>query len=222
MFISAFNHASLNNFLASSNTSNCENLDWAKVFTEINEYKHANEINRNDYRNVVNLINNTLLNNENIFQNINIDDTCLPDNIGMTFVFGYILKNVFKKHNCSLCKAILLSDGNLNHQNEILCYFKAYENAADNQFNRLHICNKIFFEFLLKCEEMLNEKLPEIIHTNNVGKQLVNMLLNVTGFPSECCEEVKINVIKFFVKLRLFYILKFTEKCQIVILRINM
>lgn len=52
----------------------------------------------------------------------------------------------------------------------------------------------------------------ETAHKSNCGALFVHLLMGIPNFPAGCCPETKLLLIKLFVKVRLYYIIKFKNR----------
>lgn len=124
-----------------------------------------------------------------------------------TYVCGYLLKSALKRHNCPVCVKSLINR-NLDTPDKLSCYFKAYDESKP--FGGLTVPDDRLINYFNTIEQTLVDKFPNIISMPGIGKHFVLILPKFSlqecpQFPSEF-------MLKLFVRMRIFYVLKFGNR----------
>ena len=68
-----------------------------------------------------------------------------------------------------------------------------------------------FQEYIEQCESIFNCMFAECRHEKGISNKIVNNLLNVPS-PVACPKFPKVKFLHFFVRVRIFYVLKFRNR----------
>jgi hypothetical protein len=122
---------------------------------------------------------------------------------GLHYVCGYLLKKIKIWHNCSECISTLTCENGVKEKNEIFTNLKRYEDT-----NGLINVSQVFHKYVEILENKLIAVFDQNAHIHGVGNLLVNELQSY-NVPSPCKYFPIQKFISFFVRLRIYYILKF-------------
>lgn len=145
--------------------------------------------------------------------NVEIPRDCGETN-SMRYVFGYVLTKVFSIHHCDTCRALLVDSSDLfDSSDKLYTYYKNYDQSSN--FGNLVVCTEKCFSYLKACEGKLAQYFNHYAHQKHCGAMFVNALQEIPDFPEGCCCDTKILMLKLFVKIRLYFILKFGNRSLI-------
>jgi hypothetical protein len=144
---------------------------------------------------------------ESDFRELNISDDAIGAN-AITYVAGYLAAKALKKHQCSACKASLVNP-NLDSSSKLFCFFKGYESNTKT-FGGLTVPNDKFIAYVAQIEDKIIQFFPEVMRCKGVAKDLIGKLplyqVEECGqFPSEY-------TLKLYIRLRIYYIIKFGNR----------
>lgn len=131
---------------------------------------------------------------------------CLEDN-AIHYVAGYLLRKVLLWHNCNACDKIFNgSDSGYLKINEMFTKFKKY---SDN--SGLVNVSQAFHYYIVRLEKALQSVVSARIHEGNIAKILLSELSKLR-VPTPCTGFPKIKFTMFYIRLRLYYILKYANR----------
>lgn len=125
------------------------------------------------------------------------------------YVCGYIIKKTTMIHKCDICISFQEKCRVLD-VNNLLISFKAF-NTTKSPFGSLQCPSEIFILFIFNLENIFCAKFEEICGTRGVSKRLFDIMKNVE-FEHPCPQFPKIYVIKLFIRLKIYYTLKYTNR----------
>lgn len=201
-FMTGFNHVTLSKlFKCSDINTNCENVDWGQLILDV---KSAYTLKAADFLDI-----------DCTQTEILIPDVEMPKDLGelnsSRYVFGFVVKKVLSLHDCTKCRSLLVDTASqLDDCNKVYSYLKNYD--TESNFGSLTMCSNQVYEFLNRCENCLASVFIDHIHKRGCGSLFINNILSAPGFPQGCCDGTKLLVVKVFVTIRLYYILKFTNQ----------
>ena len=139
----------------------------------------------------------------------NVNSDIVKDN-AIAYVAGYLIHKSMKIHNCPTCtNAIQCND--LDDNRELFCFFKAFD-QAENTFGGLHAPTNCFLEYIMKLEDAFFKNFSIYTKSLTVGKDIL-LLLNQIPLPFKCCDEFPQEFMqKLFLRLRIYYSLKFANR----------
>ena len=141
------------------------------------------------------------------YRSVSLQSNLLGMN-AVEYVNGYLLKKCFLKHDCQTCRSKLVSQ-DLDDCSKLFFYFKAYQSHTET-FGGLLAPEGIFAGYIASLESKFVEVLPSIVHKVGVGKLLMSQLPSFSvaecpAFPGEY-------LFKLFIRMRLYYALKFDNR----------
>jgi hypothetical protein len=129
---------------------------------------------------------------------------CLEDN-AFHYVCGYLLKRVRFWHECTECDKILLGGDGYAKRNETLTTLKKFT-ATSN----LHNASPAFNFYVNRCEKLLLKSFKDASHQPDIGSYLLDCLKSIK-VPTKCIGFPKYKFLILFVRVRIFYLLKFAN-----------
>lgn len=124
------------------------------------------------------------------------------------YICGYLLCRVFKKHFCDTCAILAQKDSNLDTF-YLYTYFKTYNNEK-SIFGNLYVPSAIFINYVKKLHIKLFDNI-NIITKENVVQQFLQILCSVEFLPA-CPDFPKMYLLKVFIRVRIYYMLKFINR----------
>lgn len=124
------------------------------------------------------------------------------------YICGYLLRRIFTKHFCDTCAVLAEKNSNLNTCN-IYTYFKAYNNEKGT-FGNLYIPSVIFVNYIKELHIKFFANFS-IITKENVMQQMLEILCLIP-FLHVCPEFPKMYLLKLFIRVRVYYVLKFLNR----------
>ncbi|XP_067209950.1 uncharacterized protein [Linepithema humile] len=124
------------------------------------------------------------------------------------YICGYLLHRLFIKHLCDTCTLLAGKDCNLDEA-RLYSYFKTYDNTND-MFGSLYVPSAVFANYIRELYTKFFENINIIIETNVMQKFM--QILSTIQFSHPCCDFPNIYLLKLFIRMRLYYILKFINR----------
>lgn len=131
--------------------------------------------------------------------------TCMN---AITYVAGYLLKKCLEKHKCKICAEHLVNP-ELDSSTKLFCYFKAYQSKT-KPFSGLLIPSEDFVHYITLLESTFVDELPIVLNKAGLGKCLVGKLIEFS--VPQCSRFPGDYVLKLFIRMRLYYVLKFANR----------
>lgn len=89
-------------------------------------------------------------------------------------------------------------------------YFKTYDNTDDDMFGSLYVPSAVFINYITELHTKFFENINIITQTNVMQKFM--QILSTIQFSHPCCDFPNIYLLKLFIRMRLYYILKFINR----------
>lgn len=183
------------------NTGNCE-IDQDEILTKCTNFNE---------KDIVEI--QTVFNESSV--NMEIDDyeyRNWPVNEENAFMYicGYLLKCCFIKHRCETCESFLLDNNNNLNSLQFYNYFKAYNSTENDIYGKLYIPTSVFVSYIKEMHIKFFENFKIICQSNVIQKFIC--ILSEIEFPNTCSNFPKNYLIKFFIRVRLYYTLKFINR----------
>lgn len=125
------------------------------------------------------------------------------------YICGYLLRRVFVKHYCDVCALLTQKDCDVELLN-LYSYFKAYQSTDKDNFGSLYVPSTLFISYIKQLHIKFYENVSNFIAKPNV-KNFVGVLSTVE-FLHTCPNFPQNYLIKLFVRVRIYYILKFIHR----------
>ena len=144
---------------------------------------------------------------ESDFRELNIADNPVGGN-AITYVAGYLITKCLKKHECNTCASSLINP-TLDSSDKLFCYFKGYESPTKT-YGGLTVPNDAFIEYVTQIENKMVNGFSEVMCNKGVSKALTRQL---PLFVVQRCPEFPSKyLLMLFVRMRIYYILKFGNR----------
>jgi hypothetical protein len=132
----------------------------------------------------------------------------------LMYITGYVCKRILDRHNCKICRSVMLRDNTaLMSECDLFCSFKAYNQLRGN-FGGLKAPSDFMFDVMKLCECIFNSMFDSVKHSCGVKSQLVaavfGQLSSDTGLQP-CIASLK-RAVNIFMSTRIHYALKFFNK----------
>lgn len=125
-----------------------------------------------------------------------------------SYVAGYVLKKCYEKHKCENC-ADLASD-ELDDDCKLLTHFKSYSNVK-GIFGGLLMPAMPFLMYFCALESVFAEMYQKVLCEKQVGQKIVNRLQEIE-LPTSCSAFPRTFLVTLFMRMRLYYTLKFKNR----------
>lgn len=184
-------------------TGNCE-IDTDEILLQSTNFQEMDLL----------TIQTAIDNNNNTSINIEIDNyeyrnMPISEENAFTYICGYLLKRCFAKHMCEACERILSEKNSDLNILKLYSYFRAYDNT-ENTFGSLHIPSSLFLQYIKEMHVKFFENFS-IIKKSNVVQNFTKIISEIE-FSHSCPNFPKNYLIKLYVRVRLFYTLKFINR----------
>jgi hypothetical protein len=197
-FTSAFRKLFFSSFLTSSEgnfdelLANFEKKPKAKPLVTKPNMPHTLQIGPTDYR-----------------DQCIVNSDIVKDN-ATAYVAGYLIHKSMKIHTCPTCtNAIQCNE--LDNNRKLFCFFKAFD-QTENTFGGLHAPTNCFLDYIMKLEDVFFKNFSICTKSLTVGKDIL-MLLKKIPIPFKCCDEFPLEFVqKLFLRVRIYYSLKFANR----------
>ena len=137
----------------------------------------------------------------------------LPQQNALFYVGGYICKKYLAKHSCKECTSSLTCSelSELSDSSTTFLQHKSYKSVSSGE-SGLTIPSGAFVSFLKKCEDVFVSYFLGTMHMTKVCQRMVSVILAVadlTFLPAGECRDNFTVAVRFYVKMRVFYAVKF-------------
>lgn len=126
----------------------------------------------------------------------------------LIYICGYLLRRLFTKHFCDTCALLTNTNCSLDEA-RLYTYFKTYDNT-NKMFGSLYVPSAVFINYITELHAKLFENINIITQTNVIQKFM--QILSTIQFSHSLCHFPKIYLLKLFIRIRLYYILKFISR----------
>lgn len=128
------------------------------------------------------------------------------------YVSGYLKKSFLNLHkDCMTCQCNLSGNRDLDCDNKIFCYLKAYDNQVD-AFHNLSVPSDEFLSFCHSAENCFLNVFKGLIPASGICNTLKNVILNECLFPAGLCEKGKHQLSHLFGHNRICFFAKFANR----------
>lgn len=126
------------------------------------------------------------------------------------YICGYLLRRIFVKHYCDVCALLAQKNCDLELSN-LYSYFKTYQSTDTNNFGSLYVPSTIFVDYIKQLHIIFSEKFDIFIAKPNVMANFLSILSTVE-FSHSCPNFPRNYLLKLYVRVRIYYILKFVNR----------
>lgn len=134
----------------------------------------------------------------------------LSESNALSWVAGYLLKKCIEKHSCDICEQYSKSNSDLSEET-LLCYYRAYENAARDTFGNLRMPPTSFYIYIYELDTIFCKSFPILSIHNNLG-QTIKDHLEMVPFEHPCVHFPKNYLLCLYTRMRIFYTLKYANR----------
>ena len=132
----------------------------------------------------------------------------IKDN-AIAYLSGYLLKKSFKIHTCATCRDSLVSN-QLDDSRKLLCYYMAFDETES--FGGLHVPTSSYLDYVIKIEDVFTETFSFQTRASGIGANILKITMSVP-VPFKCCSEFPLEYLqKLFIRMRIYYTLKFANR----------
>jgi len=128
----------------------------------------------------------------------------------LTYICGYLLRCTFIKHYCDVCASSAQKDCDVELSN-LYSFFKTYKSTETNNFGSLYISSIVFINYIKELHIKFSENFEIFIGKPNVRNNFLNVLSTVQ-FCHSCPDFPRNYLIQFYIRIKIFYILKFINR----------
>ena len=125
----------------------------------------------------------------------------------MAYVAGYLLRKTYSKHKCEKCS--VLSNNNRMENQNVFMMFKAYESSST--FSGLVVPSADMFAYAKQLEDAFMEYFSNIKKKSGIGEELKEILATI-NLNVPCENFVKLFLIELFIRMRIYYCLKYIKR----------
>lgn len=144
-----------------------------------------------------------------IFQKDYQTDNNLETNL-KRYISGYLIKKSLIKHNCEICESYANAYKVID-STSIFCHLKAYKNTNSDSFGNLMMPHDNFVYFVCNLDTIFNDNFETFSTSPNIVKRLVEIGKNI-NYIHPCPHFPKEYIITLFMRVKLFYTLKYINK----------
>ncbi|KAG8233299.1 hypothetical protein J437_LFUL013466 [Ladona fulva] len=137
--------------------------------------------------------------------------TDLPAKNALYYVSGYLAKTCLTRHCCDQCQKMLNCNSELGDYS-LFTHYKAYKNHFSDVFGNLKAPHVNFLSYVSALEDIFVENLDKMVLRPSVGLSLVNLMAKSINFCPPCQNFDVIYLLKLFVRMRIYYTLKYTNR----------
>lgn len=135
-------------------------------------------------------------------------NSCLEEN-GLYYVSGYLLRKLLKYHNCEQCE-VLLTDIEPGLDSKTV-YLRQRAYSTKSGRCALICASYSFSEYISQCEAIFMTCYEQHKSEYGVINTIVTELMNVV-VPSACDKFPLLKFLRLFVRMRVYYLLKFQNR----------
>lgn len=125
------------------------------------------------------------------------------------YVCGYLVKKALLIHTCDICVKFSKNCEELD-DSLLLTHFKAYDRDP-SIYGGLRVPNKDFIVFIYKLEKIFTSRFNEFCNSREVSHKYLKEMKKIT-FSHPCLMFPLLYVIKLFIRLKIFYTVKYTNR----------
>lgn len=125
------------------------------------------------------------------------------------YVCGYLIKKSLTVHSCQICVDFSKECEELD-ASKLFTYYKAYD-SDKSIYGGLRVPSESFVNYIYKLETGFSSMFDKICCTQGISHSYFNALKTIEFFHP-CSEFPYSYVLKLFIRLRIFYCLKYTNR----------
>lgn len=133
----------------------------------------------------------------------------MPTQNAFYYVCGYLLRKALNIHTCETCIKFSKQISELDF-NKLFIYFKAFDRKQCN-YGGLRVPSASFVEYMYKLEKIFVSMFPQVCLGKNISHIYFSEMKKIF-FLYNCPEFLSDYVIKLFIRLKIFYSVKYANK----------
>lgn len=156
-----------------------------------------------------------LLQERPVLENLNIDVQAyatldITEQNAFQYLGGYFIKKCLLQHTCATCEKYAQENCDLTAAT-IYTHLRAFD-ASQSTFGSLFTSNLHFCEFLVSLGQNFSQIFPDMSIQTGVGQKIKKYLTDKINFDHPCQDFPKEYFFKLFVRVRIYYTLKFMNR----------
>ena len=132
----------------------------------------------------------------------------IPVQNAFKYVCGYLIKKALGIHRCNACELFSKECEELDIS-QLLTYFKAYD-SNKSTYGGLRTPNEEFINYIYKLEKTFISKFDQICLKSGISNTFLSIMKDIP-LSHPCHEFPRLYVLKLFIRLRMFYSLKYAN-----------
>lgn len=145
-----------------------------------------------------------------VVENCDYHSKSLPEQNAFKYVAGYLIEKCLQIHSCNTCIEFSKINSELD-DSSLFLHFKAY-NMQDFPFGSLKSPHELFYKHIFLLESTFFSNIENFLNNPRVGNRMYELLKTVEEFKHPCENFPGDYLLKLFVRLRIYYILKFNNR----------
>ena len=138
----------------------------------------------------------------------------LEDN-GVSYVAGFMLRRLLKWHSCPVCESLWISKPSLlEDDRNTYTKCRLYKSDELKGGKGLVFVSREFFRYIQQLEETFDVCYKQHCHAVGISNLIVSQLLQYP-LPVVCSKFPKVQFLRYFVRVRIYYKLKFANANEI-------
>ncbi len=134
------------------------------------------------------------------------DEMNVMETNALHYVAGYLVRKLQHWHQCKSCNTILNGGSDFTESNTIFTNLTKIK----DKYGLVNISQAFHF-YIVRLEKALQSVIKDRIHEKNIAKIIYEELKQLHA-PTQCIGFLKTKFIMFFIRLRLYYILKYENR----------
>jgi hypothetical protein len=138
------------------------------------------------------------------------NDSDLEGN-GLFYVCGFLLRKLLKWHSCEMCRSLWVDQSVSDNSTYTAC--RQYRPSEIKDGEGLVTVSEIFYSYIAQCECMFSTFFESHSHEPGILQLIVNDLMSYPS-PVDCRQFPKLLFLRYFVRMRIYYNLKFANQAR--------
>lgn len=194
-FTRAFKKSFVMNFIHTDDMNCIEDFD--SVITELSDLSSASIASQ--------LISSDIPNDSLHIDSTDYQKLSLPEQNAFQYICGYLVNKCQKIHSCLLCEKFSTENGKLD-QSHLFIHFKNFRHDK-SMFGSLKTPHESFYHFVYKLEQLFLENINSCL-LKNPAMTLYRIFQSVPYNEHPCPSFPVQYLLKLFIRLRIYYLLK--------------
>lgn len=151
---------------------------------------------------------------EEICDDVPVTDFDTAEENALSYLYGYVCRRYLKRHDCQVCRDILVSDRpEFNANDKIFLTFKAINTDKDPLFGGLSVATEEVQNCLRAVDVIFRDKIEKITQGKMIAKKIFTLIPQAT-YLSLCTPDNAAKFIDTYVKLRVLFHYKFKNRAN--------